>query len=84
MVVFQVEIFHRHAVLMSQHRKEALQVLTKCYSVLMDDLTAIFELHSAEKTSQLDLAGSMYMRECICVLVCPMDFWLCMRTCMTF
>ena len=48
---------------MSQHCKEALQILTKCHSVLMDDLTAIFELHSAEKTSQLDLIDSLLVQD---------------------
>ena len=29
----------------------------------MDDLTAIFELHSAEKTSQLDLIDSLLVQD---------------------
>lgn len=45
----------RSTVLTAGHRKEALQILTKCHAVLMDDMMAIFDLQAADKTAQLDL-----------------------------
>ncbi len=41
--------------LTSVHRKEALHILTKCHSTLIDNIYPVFDLSSADKKSQLGL-----------------------------
>ncbi len=48
-------LLHRNVLLTPRHRKEALRVLTKCHSILMDVVSAIFDLHSADKKEQLNV-----------------------------
>ncbi len=37
------------------HQREALDILTRCHSMLMDDIYSIFDLKSCDKELQLEL-----------------------------
>ena len=53
----------RNAVLTHGHRHQALRILTKCHSVIMDDMTAVFDLMSAPKEAQLELIDTLLAQD---------------------
>ena len=49
----------RNATLTPDHQHEALEILTRCHPVLLDDMCTIFDLKSANQESQLSLIHSL-------------------------
>ena len=56
---FLALLLSRNATLTPDHQQEALEILTRCHPVLLDDMCAIFDLKSANQESQLSLIHSL-------------------------